>query len=147
MIKVETLSFNQMHYFSVVDENHYQLVTSLVRGTTLVGYFIGSLLSQLLVSLAYLDYFYLNVISLVNVFIAFFISLILPMPKTSLFFFAKKEKEEYNHLQQEKKSDALLNVSDSAKMIGSKQSIENKRSLVSQALCSNKFTLLDNLLF
>ena len=81
-------------YCSIVDEDRYQFVTSCVRATTLVGNFIGSLLSQLLVSLAHLDYFYLNVISLVNVSIAFVISCFLPMPRTSLFFFASTDSPE-----------------------------------------------------
>ena len=77
-----------VNYCSIVDESRYQFVTSCVRSTTLVGYFFGSILSQLLVSFAKLSYFYLNVISLVNVSIAFIISWFLPMPQTSLFFFA-----------------------------------------------------------
>jgi len=62
-------------------------VTSYVRATTLFGLFIGSLLAQLLVSIIELEYFWLNVISLADVSIAFVIALFLPMPKTTLFFF------------------------------------------------------------
>ncbi|CAK8698310.1 unnamed protein product [Clavelina lepadiformis] len=76
------------YIYSVVEEKHYQLVTSYIRSATLLGYFLASLLSQLLVSLADLSYYYLNVISLVNVSIAFVIALFLPMPKRTLFFYA-----------------------------------------------------------
>nr|CAB3266126.1 thiamine transporter 1-like [Phallusia mammillata] len=79
------------YIYSIVKSEHYQRVTSYVRATTLFGLFFGSLLAQLLVSLAHLDYLYLNVISLANVTIGFFIALLLPMPKRTLFFFNPAE--------------------------------------------------------
>ena len=48
---------------------------------------------QLLVSLAGLSYFYLNVISLASVSVAFLFSLFLPMPKKSMFFHATPSQE------------------------------------------------------
>ncbi|KAM4694708.1 thiamine transporter 2-like [Discoglossus pictus] len=77
------------YIYSVVDTEHYQLVTSYCRSITLVGYTIAAVLGQLLVSLAGLSYFYLNVITLVSVSIAFVSSLFLPMPSRSMFFHKK----------------------------------------------------------
>ncbi|XP_037594696.1 thiamine transporter 2 [Cebus imitator] len=81
------------YIYSVVSPEHYQRVSSYCRSITLVAYTAGSVLAQLLVSLANLSYFYLNVISLVSVSVAFICSLFLPMPKKSMFFHAKPSKE------------------------------------------------------
>ncbi|XP_018424001.1 PREDICTED: thiamine transporter 2 [Nanorana parkeri] len=78
------------YIYSVVDTEHYQKVTSYCRSITLVGFTVASVLGQLLVSLAGVSYFYLNVISLVSVSVAFLCSLVLPMPKRSMFFHRKE---------------------------------------------------------
>ncbi|XP_077344635.1 thiamine transporter 2 [Lithobates pipiens] len=78
------------YIYSVVDIEHYQKVTSYCRSITLVGFTVASVLGQLLVSLAGVSYFYLNVISLVSVSVAFLCSLALPMPKRSMFFHQKE---------------------------------------------------------
>ncbi|XP_073437419.1 thiamine transporter 2-like [Dendrobates tinctorius] len=77
------------YIYSVVDTDHYQKVTSYCRSITLVGYTIASVLGQLLVSFAGVSYFYLNVISLISVSIAFISSFMLPMPRKSMFFHKK----------------------------------------------------------
>ncbi|XP_075057767.1 thiamine transporter 2 [Mixophyes fleayi] len=77
------------YIYSVVDTEHYQKVTSYCRSITLVGFTVASVLGQLLVSLAGTSYFYLNVISLVSVSVAFVSSLMLPMPSRSMFFHRK----------------------------------------------------------
>ncbi|MBN3302269.1 S19A3 protein, partial [Amia calva] len=74
------------YIYSVISLKYYQRVTSYCRSITLVGYTCGSVLGQLLVSLGKVHYFYLNVISLTSVSIAFLTSLWLPMPQHSLFF-------------------------------------------------------------
>ncbi|XP_066201702.1 thiamine transporter 2 [Saccopteryx leptura] len=81
------------YIYSVVSPEHYQQVSSYCRGVTLVAYTAASVLAQLLVSLAGVAYFYLNVISLASVSLAFFFSLFLPMPKKSMFFHAKPSKD------------------------------------------------------
>ncbi|XP_058389121.1 thiamine transporter 2 [Diceros bicornis minor] len=81
------------YIYSVVSPEHYQKVSGYCRSITLVAYTAASVLAQLLVSLASLSYFYLNVISLVSVSIAFLFSLFLPMPQKSMFFHAKPSKE------------------------------------------------------
>ncbi|CAJ0966308.1 unnamed protein product [Ranitomeya imitator] len=77
------------YIYSVVDTEHYQKVTSYCRSVTLVGYTVASVLGQLLVSFAGVSYFYLNVISLISVSIAFISSFVLPMPRKSMFFHKK----------------------------------------------------------
>uniref|UniRef100_A0A8D2H157 Thiamine transporter 2 n=1 Tax=Urocitellus parryii TaxID=9999 RepID=A0A8D2H157_UROPR len=77
------------YIYSVVSPEHYQKVSGYCRSVTLVAYTAASVLAQLLVSLANVSYFHLNVISLASVSMAFFFSLFLPMPKKSMFFHAK----------------------------------------------------------
>ncbi|KAM8819914.1 thiamine transporter 1 [Eudromia elegans] len=74
------------YIYSVVDLNLYQKVTSYCRSATLVGYTVGSVSGQLLVSVAGWSLFSLNVISLTCVSIAFGMAWFLPMPQKSLFF-------------------------------------------------------------
>ncbi|XP_023980236.1 thiamine transporter 2 [Physeter macrocephalus] len=81
------------YIYSMVSPEHYQKVSGYCRSATLVAYTAASVLAQLLVSLASLSYFYLNVISLASVSMAFLFSLFLPMPKKSMFFHAKPSKE------------------------------------------------------
>ncbi|KAB0357547.1 hypothetical protein FD754_001703 [Muntiacus muntjak] len=81
------------YIYSVVSPEHYQKVSGYCRSATLVAYTAASVLAQLLVSLAGLSYFYLNVISLASVSVAFLFSLFLPMPKKSMFFHAKPSQE------------------------------------------------------
>ncbi|XP_024596314.1 thiamine transporter 2 [Neophocaena asiaeorientalis asiaeorientalis] len=81
------------YIYSVVSPEHYQKVSGYCRSATLVAYTAASVLAQLLVSLANLSYFYLNVITLASVSMAFLFSLFLPMPKKSMFFHAKPSKE------------------------------------------------------
>ncbi|KAF0881789.1 thiamine transporter 2 [Crocuta crocuta] len=81
------------YIYSVVSPEHYQKVSGYCRSVTLVAYTLASVLAQLLVSLASLSYFYLNVISLVSVSVAFLFSLFLPMPEKSMFFHVKPSKE------------------------------------------------------
>ncbi|XP_020796232.1 solute carrier family 19 member 3b [Boleophthalmus pectinirostris] len=74
------------YIYSVIPIENYQRATGYLRGALLIGYTFGASLGQLLVSVAGLDYFYLNAITLGLEIVAFLISLCLPMPKTSLFF-------------------------------------------------------------
>ncbi|XP_036767266.2 thiamine transporter 2-like [Manis pentadactyla] len=81
------------YIYSVVSPEHYQRVSGCCRSVTLVAYTAASVLAQLLVSLANLSYFYLNVITLASVSVAFLVSLSLLMPKKSMFFHANPSKE------------------------------------------------------
>lgn len=74
------------YIYSVVDLSMYQKVTSYCRSATLVGFTVGSVLGQILVSVAGWSLFSLNVISLTCVSVAFAVAWFLPMPQKSLFF-------------------------------------------------------------
>ncbi|CAM5080270.1 unnamed protein product [Eretmochelys imbricata] len=74
------------YIYSIVDLNLYQKVTSYCRSATLVGYTVGSICGQVLVSVASWSLFSLNVISLTSVSVAFATAWFLPMPQKSLFF-------------------------------------------------------------
>ncbi|XP_069745379.1 thiamine transporter 1-like isoform X2 [Narcine bancroftii] len=74
------------YIYTVVDFNKYQKVTGYCRCATLVGYTVGSVAGQLLVSFTMISLFHLNVISLVCAVVAFFMSMLLPMPQKSIFF-------------------------------------------------------------
>ncbi|CAO2625202.1 Thiamine transporter 2 [Lemmus lemmus] len=80
------------YIYSMVSPEHYQKVSSYCRSVTLVAYTMGSVLAQLLVSLATVPYSYLFYISLACVSGAFFFSLFLPMPEKSMFFHTKSQK-------------------------------------------------------
>lgn len=74
------------YIYTVVDLGMYQKVTSYCRSATLVGFTVGSVLGQILVSVAGWSLFSLNVISLTCVSVAFAVAWFLPMPQKSLFF-------------------------------------------------------------
>uniref|UniRef100_A0A8D0BIF0 Thiamine transporter 1 n=1 Tax=Salvator merianae TaxID=96440 RepID=A0A8D0BIF0_SALMN len=74
------------YIYSVVDLSLYQKVTSYCRTAALVGYTVGSISGQILVSVARWSLFSLNVVSLTSVSVAFAVAWFLPMPQKSLFF-------------------------------------------------------------
>lgn len=73
------------YIYSVVLPSYYQRVTSYVRGAILLGYAVGALLAQLLVSLGGVSLYCLALLTLISVSVALITSFFLPMPKTSLF--------------------------------------------------------------
>ncbi|KAM9358426.1 thiamine transporter 2-like [Symphorus nematophorus] len=73
------------YIYCMVQPRYYQRVTSYVRGAVLLGYAVGALLGQLLVSLGGVSMYILAFLTLVSVSIAMITSFFLPMPKTSLF--------------------------------------------------------------
>ncbi|TRZ04194.1 hypothetical protein DNTS_011990 [Danionella cerebrum] len=74
------------YIYSVVHPSHFQRVTAFCRSVTLFGSAIGSLLGQILVSVAHVPLFYLSIITLTSSCIAFTAPWFLPMPSKSLFF-------------------------------------------------------------
>ncbi|XP_028429786.1 solute carrier family 19 member 3b [Perca flavescens] len=74
------------YIYSVIPVENYQRATGYLRSAMLTGYTFGASLGQALVSLAGVDYFYINAITLGMVSMAFLISFWLPMPQRSLFF-------------------------------------------------------------
>lgn len=73
------------YIYSVVQTSYYQKVTSYVKGAILLGYAVGALLGQLLVSVGGVSLFCLAFITLISVSVALMTSFFLPRPQTSLF--------------------------------------------------------------
>ncbi|XP_020357524.1 thiamine transporter 2-like [Oncorhynchus kisutch] len=78
------------YIYSVIPPERYQRATGYLRSAMLTGSTLGATIGQMLVSLAGLDYFYLNAISLGILSIAFLISIWLPMPQQGMFFRGEK---------------------------------------------------------
>ncbi|XP_039261582.2 thiamine transporter 2-like [Styela clava] len=130
------------YIYSVIEPEYYQKATSYVRTSTKVGLFISALLSQLLVSLARLDYYYLNVISLINVSIGFVISLFLPFPSRSLYFYGQNEA--VNSKISTEGGNSLLAITDPGEEHLEKETQGGKRS--QQSVFSKWKTVLQQLL-
>ena len=74
------------YIYSVIPEARYQRATGYIRSAMLAGSTVGATLAQLLVSLAGVEYFYINTITLGIQSMSFFLSFWLPMPKQGMFF-------------------------------------------------------------
>ncbi|XP_010738503.2 thiamine transporter 2 [Larimichthys crocea] len=74
------------YIYTMVQPRYYQRVTSYVKGAILLGYAVGAMLAQLLVSLGGVSLGCLAFITLISVSVALLTSFLLPMPKTSLFY-------------------------------------------------------------
>lgn len=74
------------YIYSMVELKHYLKATSYCRTAQLLGYTVGSVLGQVLVSFELMSYNYILVFTLVLTAIALIASILLPMPKTSMFF-------------------------------------------------------------
>ncbi|KAF7656492.1 hypothetical protein LDENG_00040090 [Lucifuga dentata] len=84
------------YIYSVVDLEKYRKATSYSRSVQLLGYTVGSVLGQLLVSFNLISYNYILVFTLVLTSIALLTSCLLPMPHRSMFFHCKKATKETN---------------------------------------------------
>ena len=74
------------YIYSIVDLKYYRKATSYCRSVQLLGYTMGSVLGQLLVSFNLMSYNNILVLTLVLISIALVTSLFLPMPQRSMFF-------------------------------------------------------------
>ncbi|XP_066541294.1 thiamine transporter 2 [Hoplias malabaricus] len=82
------------YIYSQVAWQHYLKVTSYCRSVQLLGFTVGSLLGQILVSFSLLSYNNILVLTLVLISIAMVTALLLPMPRTSMFFHQRGESPE-----------------------------------------------------
>uniref|UniRef100_A0A8C2ZLZ2 Solute carrier family 19 member 3b n=1 Tax=Cyclopterus lumpus TaxID=8103 RepID=A0A8C2ZLZ2_CYCLU len=96
------------YIYSVIPVENYQRATGYLRSAMLAGYTIGASLGQVLVSLAGLDYFYINTFTLGIVSTAFLISFWLPMPQRSLFFKGEKAAAQVLQPQQEEPEEPVV---------------------------------------
>nr|XP_055053027.1 thiamine transporter 2 isoform X2 [Misgurnus anguillicaudatus]XP_055053028.1 thiamine transporter 2 isoform X2 [Misgurnus anguillicaudatus]XP_055053029.1 thiamine transporter 2 isoform X2 [Misgurnus anguillicaudatus] len=78
------------YIYSMVELKHYLKATSYSRTAQLLGYTVGSVLGQVLVSLELLSYKNILVFTLVLTGIGWITSVLLPMPKTSMFFHQRR---------------------------------------------------------
>nr|XP_046244651.1 thiamine transporter 2 isoform X2 [Scatophagus argus] len=78
------------YIYSVVDLKRYRKATSYSRSVQLLGYTVGSVLGQLLVSFNLMSYNDIMVFTLVLTSIALLTSCFLPMPQHSMFFHRKR---------------------------------------------------------
>jgi len=83
-----------------VDEQHFQKVASFTRAALLSGRFVGYLLGQLFTSYNVLNYYQLNIFSIISVSVAFLLSFVLPNSQFSELFnpkmFINPEEEDEN---------------------------------------------------
>ncbi|XP_057683793.1 thiamine transporter 1 isoform X2 [Corythoichthys intestinalis] len=79
------------YIYSVVEPTHYRRVTAYCRSVTLFGSGAGSLIGQLLLTVAQVRLVHLVWATLASAVIAFVLPWFLPMPKRSLFFHKKPE--------------------------------------------------------
>nr|XP_023651807.1 thiamine transporter 2-like isoform X2 [Paramormyrops kingsleyae] len=82
------------YIYSVVEPQYYQKVTAYCRSVQLLGYTVGSVLGQLLVSFNLMSYHEILVLNLVLISIALATSFLLPMPQKSMFFHRQQGKDE-----------------------------------------------------
>uniref|UniRef100_A0A3Q1HNX9 Solute carrier family 19 member 3a n=1 Tax=Anabas testudineus TaxID=64144 RepID=A0A3Q1HNX9_ANATE len=81
------------YIYSVIDLKRYRKATSYSRSIQLLGYTVGSVLGQLLVSLNLMSYRNMLVFTLVLTGIALLTSCLLPMPQQSMFFHRKHTRQ------------------------------------------------------
>ncbi|XP_035536181.1 solute carrier family 19 member 3b [Morone saxatilis] len=98
------------YIYSVIPVEHYQRATGYLRSAMLAGYTFGASLGQILVSLAGVDYFYINAITLGIVSMSFLVSFWLPMPQRSLFFKGKKAAAVGLQSQQEGTKEPVMDM-------------------------------------
>lgn len=77
----------------MVEPQRYRRVTSYCRSVQLLGYTVGAVLGQILVSLELLSFNGITEFTLVLTAIALLTSFFLPMPQQSMFFHRKAAKE------------------------------------------------------
>ncbi|KAM3615385.1 uncharacterized protein V6R79_001319 [Siganus canaliculatus] len=77
------------YIYSVIDLQRYRKATSYCRSIQLLGYTVGAVLGQLLVSFSLMSYNNITVFTLVLTAIALLTSFFLPMPERSMFFHRK----------------------------------------------------------
>lgn len=89
------------YIYSVVEPANYQKVTGYCRSITLLGFAVGSLIGQVLVSVAQVSLLTLSIITLSSSCVAFLAPLFLPKPSKSLFFHQVESSPQENRAVQE----------------------------------------------
>ncbi|XP_029536663.1 thiamine transporter 2-like isoform X1 [Oncorhynchus nerka] len=89
------------YIYSIAELKHYRKATSYCRSVQLLGYTVGSVLGQLLVSFNLMSYNNILVLTLVLISIALVTSLFLPMPQRSMFFHRSQERHETGNVEEQ----------------------------------------------
>nr|XP_020455980.1 thiamine transporter 2-like [Monopterus albus] len=100
------------YIYSVVDLKRYRKATSYSRSAQLLGYTVGSVLGQLLVSFSLMSYNSIMVFTLVLIAIALLASILLPMPDQSMFFH-RRHTGQNNSAEEDRTVDATEHTSSS----------------------------------
>ncbi|XP_060902283.1 thiamine transporter 1 [Labrus mixtus] len=79
------------YIYSVLDLKRYRKATSYCRSVQLLGFTVGSVLGQLLVSFNLMSYNNILVFTLVLTAVAFLFACLLPMPEQSMFFHRRQK--------------------------------------------------------
>ncbi|XP_026231481.1 thiamine transporter 2 [Anabas testudineus] len=110
------------YIYSVIDLKRYRKATSYSRSIQLLGYTVGSVLGQLLVSLNLMSYRNMLVFTLVLTGIALLTSCLLPMPQQSMFFHRKHTRQTTTTEGIESHADGTVDATE--RTIRSKVSLE-----------------------
>lgn len=105
------------YIYSMVDVQFYLKATSFCRSAQLIGYTIGSVAGQILLSLKLLSYYNILVLTLVLISISFVAVVFLPMPSTSMFFHQSTQGEN---------GEGLRQVEDYSEKVKSRETDNNK---------------------
>ncbi|XP_036395941.1 thiamine transporter 1 [Megalops cyprinoides] len=96
------------YIYSVVDPEQYQKVTGYCRSITLVGSAVGSLVGQLLVSVAEVPLLYLSVITLASAVVGFAAPWFLPVASKSLFFHQNAQDSDEEGVEEPMNNTAVI---------------------------------------
>ncbi|XP_030009105.1 thiamine transporter 1 [Sphaeramia orbicularis] len=124
------------YIYSVVEPAHYQKVTGYCRSITLFGSAVGSLLGQILLSVAKVQLLHLVIITLASAAVAFVAPWFLPMPKRSLFFHKSSGTTEE---REQSSSKSLMESTEESK---SKAPLDNPESCKAGARSSSLMEVL-----
>lgn len=118
----------------MLDLKRYRKATSYSRSVQLLGYTVGSVLGQLLVSFKLMSYNNITVLTLVLTGIALLISFFLPMPQHSMFFHKRKHTEQ--NLTTEGTEKHVDGAEDAAEQASESPKVQDLEEVAGAETCS-----------
>ncbi|XP_041797060.1 thiamine transporter 1 [Chelmon rostratus] len=122
------------YIYSMLDLKRYRKATSYSRSVQLLGYTVGSVLGQLLVSFKLMSYNNITVLTLVLTGIALLISFFLPMPQHSMFFHKRKHTEQ--NLTTEGTEKHVDGAEDAAEQASESPKVQDLEEVAGAETCS-----------
>lgn len=116
----------------MIDLKQYRKATSYSRSVQLLGYTVGSVLGQLLVSFNLMSYDNIAIFTLVLTSIALLISLFLPMPQHSMFFHRKHAEQKTTTEGAEEHADG---TGDAAEQASGKLKVQDLEEVADAQTC------------